>query len=122
MKNKFQLFTKEQDYKNFRRNIIGSCIDLKYFSRNDHQDDENPVHNAFDLGHLTALEKIAFEFQVLSNLLKQNEKSHELFISEREKLLKDRIQITYCASINKGRSLKMQSQILKNQVRISDDM
>ena len=122
MTNKFYLITKEQDYKNFRRNMIGSCIDIDYFSRDDRNDDENPIHNAFDFGHITALEKIKFEFKVLTNLLKQNEISHKLFISEMEKLLKERIQITYCASINENRALEMQERILKNKIRISDDM
>ena len=114
--------TKEQDYKNFRRNMIGSCIDIEYFSRDDRNDDQNPIHNAFDFGHIAALEKIKFEFKVLTNLLKQNEITHEIFISEMGKLLNDRIDIPYCASINKDRALEMQEKILKNKIRISDDM
>jgi hypothetical protein len=41
--------------------MLGHHVNSKYFDRNDLIDDENETHNAFDIGFISALEKIKFE-------------------------------------------------------------
>ena len=122
MNNDFYLAGKEQEYKNFRRNMIGSCIDYTYFARDDNYDDQNPIHNAFDFGHVAALEKIKYEFSVLLQLFNENQINSDELTSKIDALLNERINITYCKSINTNRAREMKVKILSNKLRISDDM
>ena len=46
--------------------MLGHHINSKYFDRNDLIDDENEAHNAFDIGFISALEKIKFEKELAS--------------------------------------------------------
>jgi hypothetical protein len=116
-----RIYQKEDSYKNFRRNILGSCIDSKFFSRNDSIDNKNDIHNSFDYGFLMALAKIKYELSLLEHQFKKNEIDAEAYFKYLNKLLHERLEITYGKNQDPRRGVKLEKMVLQNENRISDD-
>lgn len=117
-----RLAHKEDLYKNFRRNMLGHCIDAIYYSRNDHVDNRNEVHNAFDYGFLSAIEKIRYEIHLLKSRYESGELGIESYFDQVEKLMHERLEITYGKNQDPKRGCQIEKNIKQNEVRISDDL
>jgi hypothetical protein len=115
-------FHKEDLYRNFRRNMLGHYIDSKYFNRNDSIDDENGEHNAFDIGFISALEKIKFEKEIIISLFERKEIDLEACFSMLDNLINERIFIASGENVNPKRADKINLFFEKSKLRISDDI
>jgi len=113
---------KEDSYKNFRRNILGSCIDPKYFFRDDANDNNCDIHYSFDYGFLTALEKIKFELTLLEHLHNNSVINTHDYFNKVHELFHERLEITYGKNQDEIRGIKMQTLINQQSNRISDDL
>lgn len=117
-----RIFQKEDSYKNFRRNILGSCIDSKYFLRNDLSDNKEVPHTAFDYGFLMAIAKIKYELSLLESQLSNNELDIQQYLNKTKKILDERLEITYGKNQDPVRGKKLAQIVALNSNRISDDL
>jgi len=115
-------FQKEDLYRNFRRNMLGHCVDSKYYQRNDMEDDICEVHNAFDMGFICALEKIQYESDLIIKSLYRKEIDITACLSLINNLIIERLAIAFGDNINPQRSLELKLYIQENKLRISDDL
>jgi len=115
-------FHKEDGYRNFRRNILGHCFNSKYFDRNDLIDDENETHNAFDIGFISALEKIKFEKDLIIGLHQNKKIDLATCFSMISELIDEKILISRGECVNPGRAKKFDLFFKENKLRITDDM
>lgn len=115
-------FQKENSYRNFRRNMLGHHINSKYFDRNDLIDDENDAHNAFDIGFISALEKIKFEKELIIGLYESEKIDLETCFTMIDELINERIFIARGEYVNLKRAKKIDLIFERSQKRITDDM
>ena len=115
-------FQKEDLYRNFRRNMLGHHINSKYFDRNDLIDDENEAHNAFDIGFISALEKIKFEKELIIGSYASKEIDLETCFTMIDELINERIFIARGEYVNSKRAKKIDLIFKRSRERITDDI
>jgi predicted nuclease of restriction endonuclease-like (RecB) superfamily len=115
-------FQKENSYRNFRRNMLGQYIDSKYYERNDLIDDENKTHNAFDIGFISALEKIKFEKELIIGSYESEKIDLETCFTMIDELINERIFIARGEYVNSKRAKKIDLIFKRSQERITDDI
>jgi len=115
-------FQKENSYRNFRRNMLGQYIDSKYYERNDLIDDENKTHNAFDIGFISALEKIKFEKELIIGSYKSEKINLKTCFTMIDELINERIFIARGEYVNSKRAKNIDLIFERSQLRITDDI
>ena len=115
-------FQKEDLYRNFRRNMLGHHINSKYFDRNDLIDDENETHNAFDIGFISALEKIKFEKELIIGSYESEKIDSETCFTMIDELINERIFIARGEYVNSKRAKKIDLIFKRSRERITDDI
>ena len=115
-------FQKEDLYRNFRRNMLGHHINSKYFDRNDLIDDENEAHNAFDIGFISALEKIKFEKELIIGSYESKKIDLETCFTMIDELINEKIFIARGEYVNSKRAKKIDLIFKRSRERITDDI
>lgn len=115
-------FQKEDLYRNFRRNMLGHHINSKYFDRNDLIDDESEAHNAFDIGFISALEKIKFEKELIIGSYESEKIDLKTCFTMIDELINERIFIARGEYVNLKRAKKIDLIFKRSRERITDDI
>ena len=115
-------FQKEDLYRNFRRNMLGHHINSKYFDRNDLIDDESEAHNAFDIGFISALEKIKFEKELIIGSYESEKIDLKTCFTMIDELINERIFIARGEYVNSKRAKKIDLIFKRSRERITDDI
>ena len=115
-------FHKENYYRNFRRNMLCHIVNSKYFDRNDLIDDENEAHNAFDIGFISALEKIKFEKELIIGSYESKKIDLKTCFTMIDELINERIFIARGEYVNLKRAKKIDLIFKRSRERITDDL
>jgi len=122
MENEYKFNQKANFYKNFRRNMLGECIDFSFYERNDQLDDKNSIHMAFDIGFLSALEKLKYEQSLLSYQASiDKEVTTEVLAHQFTELINAYIAASKVKVEKIARANELEKIFKRNSLRISDD-